>query len=160
MPETMVTHQAMDRREWLSLHLIHGLGNVGFRNLLSRFGTPDSVFRAPLRKLMEVEGVRPETAERIVKRHYSAEPAWVLEEVDRQGARLVYFEEPEYPFALKEIHDPPMVLYVKGTKSTRQRTGAVWEARVLRSPSWVRALMSSTRRTTSSFMRRSWRRAL
>jgi DNA processing protein len=110
----MVMHQAMDRREWLSLHLIHGLGNVGFRNLLSRFGTPDSVFRAPIRELAEVEGVRTETAARIVKRHYSAEPAWVLKEVERQGARVVYFEDPEYPFALKEIHDPPMVLYVKG----------------------------------------------
>ncbi|MBN1103727.1 MAG: DNA-processing protein DprA [Deltaproteobacteria bacterium] len=112
----------MDRREWLSLHLIQGLGNVGFRNLLSRFGTPDSVFQAPLRELMEVEGVRAETAERILKRQYSAQPAWVLKEVERKGARLVCFEDREYPLALKEIHDPPMVLYVKGGKISPKTT--------------------------------------
>lgn len=103
-----------DRLEWIALQLTPGLGHVGCRGLISRFGRPEAVFRAPLRDLISVEGVREEVARRLLKRETTASPARVLKEVERCGARVVRFTDTEYPASLREIHDPPVLLYVRG----------------------------------------------
>jgi DNA processing protein len=110
----MDTSQPENGAEWLALHLIPGLGNIACKNLLMKFGRPKSIFRASLSDLLQVEGVRREVAERIVKREYMSNPAKVQKSIERQGARIISCAHPEYPAALREIHDPPALLYVKG----------------------------------------------
>ncbi len=81
---------------------------------MAKFGSPAGVFRAHLKELLEVEGVRPDAADRILKRQYSEDPDRVMRKIERQGARMVCFTDPEYPPALRQIHDPPPVLFMKG----------------------------------------------
>jgi DNA processing protein len=100
--------------DWLALHLIPGLGNMAFRSLLDRFGDPAEVFRAKLADLAQVEGLRKQVAQRILERAFSQDPQKVLRDVEKLGARVVIFSDPAYPEPLREIHDPPMVLYIKG----------------------------------------------
>lgn len=96
------------------MQLVPGLGNVAFKNMLERFGSPEGILRSDLPRLMEVEGVRREVAQRIVDREYGADPTKMLKRADECGARILTYGDAAYPVALREIHDPPMVLYVKG----------------------------------------------
>jgi len=103
-----------NRVEWLSLHLVSGLGNMAFKKLLERFGDPAEVFRAAPRDLAQVEGLRKQVAQGIAERRFSQDPQTVLRDLENLGARLVVFSDPTYPEPLREIHDPPMVVYAKG----------------------------------------------
>ena len=105
---------------WLALSMVSGLGNIGFRNLLERFGTPESVFKADLASLSKVKGVRRQAARRIFGKELSGDPEAELENARRHGARLITYGDPSYPGILREIHDPPMILYAKGRISGLQ----------------------------------------
>jgi DNA processing protein len=99
---------------WLALHLIPGLGNIAFKNLLDHFGDPEEVFTAGLSDLMAVDGVRQKVARNIIGREYTADPETILKQVEEHKARILLYSDPAYPRTLRQIHDPPMVLYVKG----------------------------------------------
>ena len=103
-----------NRVDWLALHLVPGLGNMAFKKLLERFGDPAEVFRAKLTDLAQVEGLRKQVAQRILEREFSLDPQSVLKDLEKHEARLVIFPDSDYPDPLREIHDPPMVLYSKG----------------------------------------------
>jgi DNA processing protein len=99
---------------WLALQMIPGLGNIACRNLLDRFGDPDHVFQVSLSDLTGIEGLRKEVAQRIVNRELEADPCEELAKTEKCGARIIPYLDPSYPVALKEIHDAPILLYVKG----------------------------------------------
>jgi DNA processing protein len=103
-----------NRVDWLALHLVPGLGNMAFKKLLDRFGDPAEVLRAAPKDLAQVEGLRKQVAQGIAQRRFSQDPQSVLMDLEKLGARIVVFSDPEYPEPLREIHDPPMVLYTKG----------------------------------------------
>jgi DNA processing protein len=103
-----------NRVDWLALHLVPGLGNMTFKKLLDRFGDPAEVFRANLADLVQVEGLRKQVAQSIARRKFSLDPLNVLRDLEKYDARVVTFSDPTYPGPLREIHDPPMVLYTKG----------------------------------------------
>ncbi|MFH1349522.1 MAG: DNA-processing protein DprA [Pseudomonadota bacterium] len=102
------------RLGWLALHLIPGLGNIAFKNLLGRFGSPEEVFKSSVSELMGVGGVRRGIAQKIVDRAYTIDPSNALKKIQECGARVITYEDETYPPLLKEIHDPPMVLYTMG----------------------------------------------
>jgi DNA processing protein len=99
---------------WLALSLTPGLGSILIKRLLDRFKTPEAVFRAPLKDLLKIEGLGEKVArkiqegplEKVVKRELS-----LLEEVK---GRIVSLKGDDYPKRLKDIYDPPAVLYVRG----------------------------------------------
>ena len=103
-----------DRYEWLALHLVPGLGNIVYRNLIEVFRSPENILRAGLSDLMNVVGVREEVARKIVSKEFAADPSKSLRRLDALDIRVKTFEDPSYPALLREIHDPPMVLYTKG----------------------------------------------
>ena len=101
------------RVDWLALHLVPGLGNMAFKKLLERFGDPAEVFRAAPTDLAQVGGLRKQVTQGIAQRRFSQDPQSVLRDLEKLGARMVIFSDPTYPEPLREIYDPPMVLYTK-----------------------------------------------
>ncbi|MCP4666478.1 MAG: DNA-protecting protein DprA [Deltaproteobacteria bacterium] len=99
---------------WLALYLVPGLGHAVLRVLLENFGGPEAVFEAGVSELVEVGGVREEIARKIVGKEFSSDPEKELSKVEKAGARIVTYLDPSYPKLLKEIHHPPVLLYVKG----------------------------------------------
>ncbi|MBN2126457.1 MAG: DNA-processing protein DprA [Deltaproteobacteria bacterium] len=110
----MDTTRPDKRFAWLALHLIDGLGNVAFKNLLKHFGSPENIFHADLPDLMTVEGLRPETARNVFRRTYTTDPLKILDRVEKFGARIITLHDGEYPGLLREIPGPPALLYAKG----------------------------------------------
>ncbi|HEY3347263.1 MAG TPA: DNA-processing protein DprA [Nitrospirota bacterium] len=99
---------------WIALSRVGGLGKVLFRRLILRFETPEAVFRAPEIEICRVEGCRPATAKAVKS---FCDWDGVDDEVDKAekaGAHIVSFIDPSYPANLRETHDPPPYLYVKG----------------------------------------------
>ncbi len=103
-----------ERLAWLGLHLIPGLGSALFRKLVGFFGSPEGVFAAGAHRLTGVRGVSDEMARVIAGRKFSVDPAEEMRESERIGARILCYGDGDYPSLLRELHSPPMVLYMKG----------------------------------------------
>lgn len=100
---------------WIALKQIPGVGNHLYKLLLDRFETPEGVFSAAESELLEIEGLGGRVAKAILA-HRGTDPAKAeMRLAEKSGSRLVTFRDPEYPVLLREIHDPPPYLYVKGT---------------------------------------------
>lgn len=100
--------------KWLKLIRADGVGPVAFARLLKRFGSVDAVLGASVSGLTKVEGIGFKTAERIASTRDRFDTGTELELADKLGIWLVHIKDPRYPTLLKQIYDPPPVLYVKG----------------------------------------------
>jgi DNA processing protein len=109
-------------RQWLALALTPGLGANKSRRLVEFFGGIQSIFKATLTEL-EAAGLRAVSAQSLATGQ-SAELA--QEELGRAltvGARIVVMDDPAYPSQLKQIYDPPLVLYVRGNVAALSQPG-------------------------------------
>ncbi|HEY6339269.1 MAG TPA: DNA-processing protein DprA [Candidatus Sulfotelmatobacter sp.] len=108
--------------EWVALTLTPGLGPTRARKLVERFGSADAVFRASLTEL-ESTGIQAVSAQALATGK-SAELA--REEIARAAAAdatMVSFDDAGYPARLKEIYDPPLVLYARGNAEALTQPG-------------------------------------
>lgn len=99
---------------WLALKLVEGLGNIGVKNLLQGFGTPEHVFKAPLHLLETVPGIGSKTARHIKDFKQWAEVDGELEMAVRMNVAILTCQDPLFPQRLLHIYDCPVLLYVKG----------------------------------------------
>jgi DNA processing protein len=99
---------------WLALCLTRGVTARLSARLLKQFGSPESVFRAPLRQLEGCE-LPAATAQAIFKKEPFKRAEKELAGIGAiPGCQLVNWSEPEYPQRLLQIYDPPVLLYVRG----------------------------------------------
>jgi len=108
-----VSPAATHTLEWLAISLTPGLGPTKARRLVEHFGSPVAVFHASLTEL-ESSGIRAVSAQSLATGK-SAELA--REEIARASSAsvtLISLDDPFYPPRLKEIYDPPLILYVRG----------------------------------------------
>jgi len=98
---------------WLALALTPGLGARMAGKLLVEFGSPDAIFSASLTAL-EGQRLPAAVAQAIHSRQPLSDAAKELAQVQAAGCRLLTWDEPEYPRRLREIYDPPTLLYVRG----------------------------------------------
>ena len=98
---------------WLALALTPGLGARMAGKLLREFGSPDAIFNASLTAL-EAQRLPAAVAQAIHSRQPLSLAAKELAQAEAIGCRLLTWDEPEYPARLREIYDPPPLLYVRG----------------------------------------------
>ena len=103
----------------VALNLIPNMGPVRLRKLLAVFGTPERVLRASASELRTVEGIGPDLAKAVAGWESVIDLAGELELAKSFGARFLLQSSPEYPRQLREIHNPPIVLYVWGELTER-----------------------------------------
>lgn len=106
----------MDAREaFVALNMIDHIGPVRVRQLLEHFGDAPSILKASRAQLTRVRGIGPETADAITRWESAVDLAGELKRITDFGCRILIQSDPEYPPLLKEIYDPPVVLYIKGS---------------------------------------------
>ena len=108
---------------WLKLIRAEEVGPVTFGRLLKRFGSVDAALGASVSGLTKVEGIGFKTAERIAASRDKFDACAELELAAKLGVWLLHMEDPRYPAVLKQIYDPPPVLYVKGTLTREDTLG-------------------------------------
>ena len=98
---------------WLALKLVPGLGTRISKRLLDRFRSPQAIFRAS-RTELEGAGVSGAVAQSIASGCVFEDAATQQEKVKESGAVLVTIGDPRYPEPLREIYDPPILLFACG----------------------------------------------
>lgn len=99
---------------WLTLHLTTGLGPAGVRELLSTFETPSQILKASSKELLHVKGIKQNVADSLTKSPPIKLAEQELEKASRLGVDIISFQDERYPALLRQIYNPPIVLYVKG----------------------------------------------
>ncbi len=100
---------------WLALKFVDEIGNVGFKNLVDRFGSPQAVFQATEDQIIKVKTVNDRTARKIKKFNDWKRVDRELEKAETHAVSIITSKDDRYPRSLLNIYDFPPVLYVKGT---------------------------------------------
>ncbi|NQW23712.1 MAG: DNA-protecting protein DprA [SAR202 cluster bacterium] len=98
---------------WVALSRIPLLGTKRFRRLESYFGRLENVWRASFKEL-KAAGIEDRPAQEIVAARNNSSPDDEMVALERAQVTAVTWNQSEYPSRLKEIADPPAVLYYKG----------------------------------------------
>jgi len=110
------------KQAWLALYMIPGLGNVVLKRLFEKFLDVKAIFEADFFDLMGVEGLRKGIARKILDGGLLEQAEKEILKAEQAGATVLTYQDPDYPVLLREVHNPPMVLFVKGQKIPLERT--------------------------------------
>ena len=113
LPRAYLLMDSVDYLGWVALALTPGLGARMAGKLLREFGSPTAIFDAPLTTL-EAQGLPATVAQALHSGRPLSDAARELASVHAFGCRLLTWDEPQYPARLREIYDPPPLLYVLG----------------------------------------------
>ena len=112
----------MDSREaFVALNLIEGVGPVRARSLLEHFGDAPKILCASKHELTRVRNIGDDTAEKISSWEKSVDLAGELKRIADFGCHVLISSDENYPPSLREIYDPPLVLYVKGELTVKDK---------------------------------------
>ena len=103
-----------DLRYWIALSMLPEVGPVGAAKLLSAIGTPERIFDAEMKDLLAVEGIGTSRAKSIASFSLWGQVERQVRVIEREGIQAVHLGDAAYPELLREIADPPVVVYVKG----------------------------------------------
>jgi len=109
-------------RYWLALALTQGLGPTRIRKLTEHFGSAERVFHASLTEL-ESTGIQAVSAQSIATGKSLELAQQECAKALEAGAKIISLSDPEYPSRLKEIYDPPVILFVKGSVEVLEQPG-------------------------------------
>ncbi|MBL6764269.1 MAG: DNA-protecting protein DprA [Verrucomicrobiae bacterium] len=109
------------KEAFVALNMIEGLGPVRLRKLLEHFETPEAILNATKLKLIQVGGIGPDIADAITAWRSTVRLEQEMEHIEAYGCRILTWADEEYPALLREIYDPPIVLYVRGALSPKDK---------------------------------------
>ena len=98
---------------WLALMLVPGLGTRTANKLLDRLRTPQAIFRSS-RTELETAGVSGAVAQSIASGCTFDDAATQQQKMMDANAVAITIGDPRYPQALREIYDPPVLLFARG----------------------------------------------
>ncbi len=102
-----------DLRYWIGFNIVRGIGPKRLRALLSYFGDVERAWNAPADELRRA-GLDRRSLQNLLAARSSVDLDEQLRRVERAGVRVLTWESDEYPPLLREISEPPPVLYVRG----------------------------------------------
>ena len=122
MPETVVSPALSHVLDWLALSLTPGLGPTKSKQLVERFGSAEAVFHASLTEL-EGAGILAVSAQAIATGKSGELAREEMARASAQGVTILSQDDLFYPTRLKEIYDPPLLLYVRGNAELLNKPG-------------------------------------
>jgi DNA processing protein len=108
--------------EWLAISLTSGLGPTKARKLVEHFGGVEAVFHASLTEL-ESTGIQAVSAHSIATGKSAELVREEFAKTAAAGVTVLSVQDLCYPPRLKEIYDPPLVLYVRGNPEVLRQPG-------------------------------------
>lgn len=102
-----------DKKFWVGFNLIKGIGAVRMQGLVAHFGDLESAWKAAPAELAQA-GLGLKVIERVVQARENVNLEQVWEKIQKQGIQILTWQDESYPQRLKEIDQPPPVLYIRG----------------------------------------------
>jgi DNA processing protein len=103
-------------RDWIELNMTPGIGPRAAAKLLERFGSAEAVYNATRTELEQLR-LAPEAVDSIIARDLRSIAEAEIFAVRKLGGEILLLDDGVYPSSLREIYDPPIVLYIKGAWS-------------------------------------------
>jgi len=98
----------------IALNSVPDIGIIRIKSLLERFGGFEEIFKASRHQLMEADKIGPATADAIIACDRLKVAKNEMKLAESSGARIMSYLDEDYPVNLKQVYDPPAILYVKG----------------------------------------------
>jgi len=111
-----------DREAYIAFNLLRGIGPVRVRTLIEFFGSAPAALRASEKDLLQVKGIGRDLARVVHTWQESIDLGAELQKIRDRGISIVIPPDGSYPRLLREIYDPPLVLYVWGELSPLDHT--------------------------------------
>lgn len=106
------THQK--DKFWIAFSSIEQIDSPFVQRLYNYFGDIEIAYKASLSDLSQIDGLNIKKAQNFIEKREKINPEKVLDEVVKRNINCITFDDENYPYMLKNIADPPMILYVKG----------------------------------------------
>lgn len=101
------------KKYWVGFNLVKGVGAVRLRAILDYFGRLDTAWSAPADAL-RAAGLSQKVVENLVQLRRQVNLDLVMEQAERLGVTILTWEDDQYPARLRQVDQPPPVLYFRG----------------------------------------------
>ena len=98
---------------WFWLAQRHGVGLVRAKALIDHFGSAERVYNADYNDYIVVDGIRPVEVKHLMQKELGTANR-ILSACTEIGCKIITLNDSNYPECLRNIYDPPLILYVKG----------------------------------------------
>lgn len=102
-----------DKPYWIGINLVKGIGAVRFRALLNYFGDAKTAWEANPNDLRDA-GISQKIITKFIETRQKVNLAELWDKIIAKGMKVITWEDAEYPARLREISQPPPILYLKG----------------------------------------------
>lgn len=99
---------------WIGFNIVKGVGAVRMRQILEFFGSLETAWNAPAEGLLTA-GLPAKVVENFITVRNQIDLERVMKNMEIKGIKVLTIQDSDYPRRLKEINQPPPVLYVKGS---------------------------------------------
>lgn len=99
---------------WIAFSSIEQLDSTFVQRLYNYFGDIEEAFNAEIVDLEQIEGLSVKKVENFISKKKEVNPFQVYDFVQKKGIKIITFDDEAYPYMLRQISNPPMVLYYKG----------------------------------------------
>lgn len=94
--------------------MIPGIGDVNAKKLIAYCGGAEAVFQEKKKNLLQISGIGERTVESIVSQTVLLRAEKELIFAERNGIRILYYLNPDYPKRLQHCYDSPVIIYCNG----------------------------------------------
>ncbi|MDD4879641.1 MAG: DNA-processing protein DprA [Candidatus Omnitrophica bacterium] len=112
----------MNEKELLIvLNCIPDIGFIRFNNLIRHFGAVEKIFSATKAELAKVDQIGPKVSNAIISCDKDKILKDEMKHIEKRNVKAISCLDKDYPMNLKDIYDPPIILYVKGELTAEDR---------------------------------------
>ena len=104
----------MNNKYWVAFSSIEEIGSRTIEKLYQHFNDIEKAFNCNKSDLEQIESLNKNLAEKFLTKRDKLNPDKCLEEVTNRGIKILTLADENYPKLLREISNPPAVLYYKG----------------------------------------------
>jgi len=103
---------------WLGFSKVYSIGTIHFEKMISYFHSIEEAWTAPSSELINIEGFTPNVISKFInERNSISDLNSLVEKISKDNIQVITLADDNYPVYLREIYDPPIVLYIKGDLS-------------------------------------------
>ncbi|HHU75287.1 MAG TPA: DNA-protecting protein DprA [Firmicutes bacterium] len=103
-----------ENKYYHALKLVPSLGPRRIKRLIDYFKTPQEAWKAPKEDLLRLDKFGVRLVDEFLRRRSMIDPDRAWEGILKKNIKVISWDEPGYPHLLKEIYDPPPLLYYQG----------------------------------------------
>lgn len=111
-----------NKKYWIWFSLVKGLGSKKKQILLNKYKTPERIYNLSKEELLNIKGLGEETVKNVLDENIRNNIGIHLKYIRENNIKIITINDEEYPKKLKEIYDPPIILYLRGNMDILNNT--------------------------------------